>query len=292
MIMISGSSDRAIVDLQQGDYEELDQMNAAKPYAKAAFRVNQPQDLGIALARAIRVSVSGGPGGVYLDLPANVLAATMEKDEALTTIVKVENPSPALLPCPKSVTSAISLLAKAERPLIILGKGAAYSQADEQLREFIESTQIPFLPMSMAKGILEDTHPLSAAAARWFALANADVVMLVGARLNWLLAHGKKGWAADTQFIQLDIEPQEIDSNRPIAVPVVGDIASSMQGMLAELKQNTFTTPLVWRDILNIHKQQNAQKMHEKLSTDTQPLNYFNALSAVRDVLRENRIFI
>src|SRR5699024_4191688 len=92
-----------------------------------------------------------------------------------------------------------------------------------------------------------------------------------------------------TQFIQLDIEPQEIDSNRPIAVPVVGDIASSMQGMLAELKQNTFTTPLVWRDILNIHKQQNAQKMHEKLSTDTQPLNYFNALSAVRDVLRENQ---
>lgn len=190
--MISGSSDRAIVDLQQGDYEELDQMNAAKPYAKAAFRVNQPQDLGIALARAIRVSVSGRPGGVYLDLPANVLAATMEKDEALTTIVKVENPSPALLPCPKSVTSAISLLAKAERPLIILGKGAAYSQADEQLREFIESTQIPFLPMSMAKGILEDTHPLSAAAARSFATANADVVMLVGARLNWLLAHGKK----------------------------------------------------------------------------------------------------
>ncbi len=108
--MISGSSDRAIVDLQQGDYEELDQMNAAKPYAKAAFRVNQPQDLGIALARAIRVSVSGRPGGVYLDLPANVPGRDDgKKDEALTTIVKVENPSPALLPCPKSVTSAISL---------------------------------------------------------------------------------------------------------------------------------------------------------------------------------------
>ncbi len=164
--MISGSSDRAIVDLQQGDYEELDQMNAAKPYAKAAFRVNQPQDLGIALARAIRVSVSGRPWREFILICQQMsLAATMEKDEALTTIVKVENPSPALLPCPKSVTSAISLLAKAERPLIILGKGAAYSQADEQLREFIESAQIPFLPMSMAKGILEDTHPLSAAAA-------------------------------------------------------------------------------------------------------------------------------
>lgn len=115
----------------------------------------------------------------------------MEKDEALTTIVKVENPSPALLPCPKSVTSAISLLAKAERPLIILGKGAAYSQADEQLREFIESTQIPFLPMSMAKGILKiRIHFLRQLRVRL--PRNADVVMLVGARLNWLLAHGKK----------------------------------------------------------------------------------------------------
>ncbi|MFP1527215.1 oxalyl-CoA decarboxylase [Escherichia coli] len=237
MIMISGSSDRAIVDLQQGDYEELDQMDAAKPYAKAAFRVNQPQDLGIALARAIRVSVSGRPGGVYLDLPANVLAATMEKDEALTTIVKVENPSPALLPCPKSVASAISLLAKAERPLVILGKGAAYSQADEQLREFIESAQIPFLPMSMAKRDPRRYASTFCGSCAFVCPGNADVVMLVGARLNWLLAHGKKGWAADTQFIQLDIEPQEIDSNRPIAVPVVGDIASSMQGMLAELNK-------------------------------------------------------
>lgn len=288
MIMISGSSDRAIVDLQQGDYEELDQMNAAKPYAKGAFRVNQPQDLGIALARAIRVSVSGRPGGVYLDLPANVLAATMEKNTAVNTIVKVENPAPALLPCPESISKAISLLAKAERPLIILGKGAAYSQAEEQIRDFIESTQTPYLPMSMAKGILEDTHPLCTSAARSFALANADVVILVGARLNWLLAHGKKGWASDTQFIQLDIEPQEIDSNRPIAAPVVGDIASSMKLMLAELKRSPFTTSLEWRDILNIHKQQNAQKMQEKLNTDTQPLNYFNALSAVRDVLSEN----
>lgn len=115
----------------------------------------------------------------------------MEKDEALTTIVKVENPSPALLPCPKSVTSAISLLAKAERPLIILGKGAAYSQSDEQLREFIESAQIPFLPMSMAKGIRRYASTLCGSCA-FVALANADVVMLVGARLNWLLAHGKR----------------------------------------------------------------------------------------------------
>src|ERR1700740_1657811 len=78
MIQISGSSDRAIVDLQQGDYEELDQMNAAKPYTKAAFRINKPEDIGIGLARAIRAAVSGRPGGVYLDLPAHVLSATLD----------------------------------------------------------------------------------------------------------------------------------------------------------------------------------------------------------------------
>jgi len=289
MIQISGSSDRAIVDLQQGDYEELDQMNAAKPYTKASFRVNRPEDLGIALARAVRAAVSGRPGGVYLDLTADVLAATMDKDEADKTLFVVDNPAPAHIPCPDSIERAIALLASAKRPLVILGKGAAYSQADEDIRQFIEDAKLPFLPMSMAKGLLEDTHPLSAATARSLALANADVVMLIGARLNWLLSHGKKGWAADTRFIQLDIEPQEIDSNRPITAPVVGDIVSSMSALNAALAGRPLLAPQEWRDTLDQHKEKNTAKMHDRLYSDTQPLNYFNALRVIRDVLDSRR---
>lgn len=287
MILISGSSDRARVDLQQGDYEELDQMNAAKPYAKASYRVNHPEDLGIVLARAIRVAVSGRPGGVYLDLTSEVLAATMDKREADKTLVKVEHADIRQWPDMQSVEAAMALLEKAERPLIILGKGAAYSQSDKAIRDFIETSRIPYLPMSMAKGILEDTHSLSVAAARSFALKTADVVMLVGARLNWLLGHGKNGWAPDVQFIQLDIEPQEIDSNRSIAAPVVGDIDSSMTLMLDSLKENPFTSPLIWRDILDVNKQVNVEKMSRKLNTTTSPLNYFNSLRVIRDVLAE-----
>src|SRR6266446_8373482 len=82
MILISGSSDRTIVDLEQGDYEELDQLNAAKPYAKAAYRINRPQDIGIGIARAVRTALSGRPGGVYLDLPAQVLRETVDKPAA------------------------------------------------------------------------------------------------------------------------------------------------------------------------------------------------------------------
>src|SRR6201988_5210128 len=228
MILISGSSERATVDLQQGEYEELDQMNAAKPYAKAAYRVDRVEDIGVGLARAIRAAVSGRPGGVYLDLPGDVLAATLDTETAAHSLVRVVDAMPRQLPAPESVQRALDVLAKAERPLIILGKGAAYAQADADIRAFIEKTGIPFQPMSMAKGLLPDDHPQSAAAALSYALAHADAVVLIGARLNWLLGHGKSPqWSPTAQFVQLDIEAAEIDSNRAIAAPVVGDIASS-----------------------------------------------------------------
>jgi oxalyl-CoA decarboxylase len=215
MIQISGSSDRALVDLQQGEYEELDQMNAAKPYAKAAYRVDRAEDIGIGLARAIRAAVSGRPGGVYLDLPGDVLAATLDAETAARSLVRVVDAAPRQLPPPEAVQRALEVLATAERPLIIIGRGAAYAQADADIRAFIEETGIPFQPMSMAKGLLPDDHPQSTAAARSYALAQADVVMLIGARLNWLLGHGKSPqWSPTAQFVQLDIEPTEMRGRR------------------------------------------------------------------------------
>src|SRR5665213_3483915 len=97
MILISGSSDRSIVDLEQGDYEELDQMNSAKPYAKAAFRINRPQDIGIGFARAIRAAMSGRPGGVYLDLTAQVLGMTLDAETGRKSLVKVVDPAPRVI---------------------------------------------------------------------------------------------------------------------------------------------------------------------------------------------------
>src|SRR5437879_4368809 len=233
-IQISGSSDRAIVDLQQGDYEELDQMNAAKPYAKAAYRVDRAEDIGIGVARAIRAAVSGRPGGVYLDLPAKLFPQTIDADVGKRSLIKVVDPAPRQIPGPEAVQRAIGLVKTAKRPLIILGKGAAYAQADADIRALVEKTGIPYVPMSMAKGLLPDTHAQSAAAARSYVLPEADVVMLIGARLNWLLSHGKgKTWGGksakdwgDRKFIQIDISPQEADSNVPIDAPVVGDIGS------------------------------------------------------------------
>jgi oxalyl-CoA decarboxylase len=286
MIQISGSSDREIIDLQQGDYEELDQMNAAKPYTKAAFRVNKPGDIGIGIARAIHAAVSGRPGGVYLDLTAEVLGMTLNADAGEKSLVRVVDPAPRQIPAPESIQRALDLLASAERPLFILGKGAAYAQADAEIRSFIEKTGIPYLPMSMAKGLLPDNHPQSAAAARSLVLAQADVVMLIGARLNWLLAHGKAPrWSPAARFVQVDISPTEIDSNRPIAAPVVADIGSAMSAFLAMLKPGEIQPQTAWIKTIAERKQHNIERMTARLNANPAPMNFSSALRAVRDVL-------
>jgi oxalyl-CoA decarboxylase len=288
LIQISGSSDREIIDLQQGDYEELDQLNAAKPYTKAAFRVNNPADIGIGIARAIRAAVSGRPGGVYLDLTAQVLGAALDADAGVESLVRVVDPVPRQIPAPESIKRALDLLASAQRPLIILGKGAAYAQADADIRSFIETTGIPYLPMSMAKGLLPDNHPQSAAAARSLVLAQADVVMLIGARLNWLLAHGKAPrWSPTTRFVQVDICPTEIDSNRPIAAPVIADIGSAIPAFLAMLKPGQIQPQTAWIKTIGERKQHNIERMTARLNANPSPMNFSSALRAVRDVLAD-----
>src|SRR3954463_15623647 len=188
MILVSGSSEREIVDLQQGDYEEMDQLAIAKGVAKAAFRVLNAEDIGVGIARAIRAAVSGRPGGVYLDLPAKLFAQSIDAALGQKSLIKVVDPAPKQIPAPEAVKRAVELLKNAKKPLIILGKGAAYAQCDSEIRDLIEKTGIPYLPMSMAKGLLPDTHEQCASAARSFVLPAADVVVLIGARLNWLLS--------------------------------------------------------------------------------------------------------
>ena len=286
MILISGSSDRSIVDLEQGDYEELDQLNAARPYAKAAYRINRPQDIGIGIARAIRASVSGRPGGVYLDLTAEVLGSALDVETARKSLVELVDPAPPQPPAPAVVARAIDLLANAKRPLVILGKGAAYARADHEIRSFVETTGIPFLPMSMAKGLLPDDHAQSAAAARSYAIGNADVVVLAGARLNWLLSHGRPPlWSEGTRFVQVDISATEIDSNRAIAAPVVGDIKSVFSAINAALKPGKIERQGAWLDEIGKRKQQNVERMAARLNADPSPMNFSSALRSVRNAL-------
>jgi oxalyl-CoA decarboxylase len=291
MVQISGSSERHLVDLQRGDYEEMDQLAAAKPFAKAAYRVHRAEDIGRGIARAIRTAISGRPGGVYLDIPAAVLGEIIDADKGAASLWQLVDPAPRQLPQPEAVDRAIDLLAGAERPLVVLGKGAAYARADDPIREFVETTGIPYVPMSMAKGLLPDDHPQSAATARSLALRKADVVMLVGARLNWLLGHGDAPqWSPDAKFIQVDIAANEMDSNQPIAAPLVGDVGSVMEALVERSKPGRITAPVQWREELATRSAQNVTKMAGRLKAaeTAHPMKFLGALQAIRDVLKDN----
>jgi oxalyl-CoA decarboxylase len=290
MILISGSSEREIVDLQQGDYEEMDQLAIAKPLCKAAFRVLHAADIGIGVARAIRAAVSGRPGGVYLDLPAKLFGQAMNADAGAKSLVKVTDAAPAQLPAPAAVTRALDVLKSAKRPLIVLGKGAAYAQADDAIRALVEKSGIPFLPMSMAKGLLPDTHPQCAGAARSTALKDSDVVLLIGARLNWLLSHGKgKTWGepGSKKFIQIDIEPREMDSNVAIVAPLVGDIASCVSALLDGIDGKWPAPPADWTGTVKAKRDENIAKMAPRLMKNSEPMDFHGALGALRTVIKE-----
>ncbi len=296
MILISGSSEREIVDLQQGDYEEMDQLSIAKPLCKAAFRVLHAEDIGVGIARAIRAAVSGRPGGVYLDLPAKLFPQTMDAEAGKKSLIKVVDPAPRQIPAQEAVQRAVAMLKNAKRPLILLGKGAAYAQADADIRALVEETGIPYLPMAMAKGLLPDTHEQSAAAARSYVLPAADVVMVIGARLNWLLSHGKgktwggkesKDWGGQ-KFIQIDISPQEADSNVRVDAPVIGDIGSCVSALLSAIGSNWPKPPAEWVGAIAERKGKNIAKMAETLAKNPTPMNFHSALNVVRDIIKVN----
>src|SRR6188474_2201116 len=290
MILISGSSEREIVDLQQGDYEEMDQLAIAKPLCKAAYRVLHAADIGIGIARAIRAAVSGRPGGVYLDLPAKLFGQVMDAEAGKKSLVKVIDPAPAQIPAPDAVKRALDVLKNAKRPLVILGKGAAYAQADDQIRSLVEKSGVPFLPMSMGKGLLPDTHPQCAGAARSTVLKDSDVVMLVGARLNWLLSHGKgKTWGepGSKRFIQIDIEPKEMDSNVEIVAPVVGDIGSCVSALLDGIDDRWPGPPAEWINAVSSKRDENIAKMAPRLMKNSAPMDYHGALGALRTIIKE-----
>ena len=292
MIQISGSSVREPIDLQQGTYEGLDQLAIAKPLVKAAYRVNDIKDIPTAVVRAYRAAVSGRPGGVYLDVTTPCLGAIIDRDEAEKLFYKPVDVCPAVAPSKESVDRAMQLIAGAKRPALILGKGAAYAQVENELKEFVEKTGIPYYSMSMAKGLLPDDGPLSALSCRTTIMETADVVVLVGARLNWLLSRGHGKWAKNQnlKFVQIDIDPQEIDCNVPIAAPVIGDLKTSLDAMLAALPSYKLSIDPQWVPSLQAETKAKDAKFAQRLkdAATASPMTHWTALNVIKPILEAN----
>ncbi|MBB1128419.1 oxalyl-CoA decarboxylase [Limosilactobacillus balticus] len=289
LIMISGSSERHIIDLSQGDYEGLDQYNVAKPFCKKAYRVDRAEDIGLAVARAIRTAVSGRPGGVYLDLPADTIS--QEAPTADTGIYKLVDPAPKQEPSDEAVSRAVDIIKNAQKPLIILGKGAAYARTEDQVQKLVNETGIPFLPMSMAKGVVPDDNKYSAASARSLSLKNADVVILIGARLNWMLSYGDAPqFNPDAKFIQLDIDATQFDSSQKISAPLQGDLQSILAKLIPAIIKSGYHTSEEWLDQIAQDTAKNDAKFAERIAAGkTNPkFGYYGAIEPIAEYFKEH----
>jgi 2-hydroxyacyl-CoA lyase 1 len=291
MVLLGGASD--LKQTGMGAFQEAPQVEAARPFVKYAAQVDTIERIPYFIEQAVRVSMYGRPGPVYLDLPGDVIDGKID-DEAVRQPPRVADP-PRALADPAAVEGALEALRQAERPLVIIGKGAAYARAEDEVKEFIEKTQLPFLPAPMAKGLLPDDHPLTVAAARSYALQNADVVFLVAARLNWILHFGlPPRFAEDVRIIQLDIAPEEIGTNEPAEVALVGDARAVVGQLNAALEERPwqFSPENTWRTGLQKKIEENAASVEPMLSDDSVPMGYYRVLREVRDAAPRDAVIV
>src|SRR5919108_101270 len=232
--------------------------------------------------------------------PVGPIAVAAQKEGI--TYVGMRNEQSARCPAPPrtqaapaDVERALDVLRTAERPLVIIGKGMAYSRAEDEVRAFIERTKLPFLASPMGKGVMPDTHPLSVGAARSHALQNADVVFLMGARLNWIMHFGlPPRFNKNVRIVQLDIAPESIGQNAPTEVALVGDGKAIVAQINEALEKREWVYPkdTPWHSSIASSAAANAAQIAPQLADDQAPANYYRALKDVAAWAPEDAIII
>ena len=280
MICIGGASETWRNGM--GAFQEERQVYIATPFCKFAHAIEHVHRIPFYVEMAVRNSIYGRPGASYLDIADDII--TGKVDEAVVNEPPRCPDPPRTQAFPDDVERALNVLREAERPLVIIGKGMAYARAEDEVRKFIERTQVPFLASPMGKGVMPDTHPLSVGAARSHALQNADVVLLMGARLNWIMHFGlPPRYNKNVRVIQLDIAPEQIGQNAPTEVALVGDGKAIVAQLNSALEKREWVYPkdTPWRSSIAAKAAANAAQIAPQLADDQAPANYYRALKDV-----------
>lgn len=289
LVVLGGSS--ALRQRGRGAFQEAESVAMARPITKWAVQVDNPRRIPEYLAKAFLIAQSGRPGPVYLDLPADVLSASLD-EEAARPAPRVERPAPTLAD-PAAVRRAAELLRSAERPVLLIGKGVRWSEPYDELRDLVENHAVPFVTSPMGRGFLPDDHPLCFSSARGRALREADVAVVIGARLNWMFNFGRS-IGPDAKLIQIDIAPEEIGANRPVDAGLVGDARAVLGQLLDSLAAGGATgrrsaeTP--WLDALREARAKNEAALAPLLASDAVPMTHHRLLREVRDAIPRESI--
>jgi 2-hydroxyacyl-CoA lyase 1 len=291
MILIGGAS--ATHQNGMGSFQEERQVQIASPFCKFAHAVEHVHRIPFYVEMAVRHSIYGRPGATYLDMPDDIILGEVEEENVHQAATVAEPPRMQALDA--DIDKALNVLESAERPLVIVGKGMAWSRAEDEVRAFIERTQVPFLASPMGKGVMDDSHPLSVGAARSHALQEADVIVLLGARLNWIMHFGlPPRFNRNVRIVQVDIAPEAISQNVPAEVGLVGDgraIVGQMNKALAG-RQWFYPKDTPWHAAIAEKSAANAKQIQPMIDDNSSPLNYYRAFKDISAWLPKNAVII
>lgn len=291
LLAIGGAS--PVSQFDKGAFQEMDQLSVFKPITKWAERVYDPRRIPELVAMAARQALDGAPGPVYLDMPGDVLYREVDEDA-------IKYPDPSVLtrnrPAgdPAQVEAAIALLEKAERPIIITGGGILWSGASDRLRQWVDATGIPFYTTPQGRGVVPDDHELSFLTARSTAFREADLALVIGTRINYVIGYlSPPRFNAAAKLIQIDINPQEIGHNHPADVGIVGDAGAILDQLLAaadgRLKKGGYST---WTDHLRAVDVEKTKESEARLSNDSVPIHPLRLCKEVRDFLDRDAVLV
>jgi 2-hydroxyacyl-CoA lyase 1 len=291
MVLLGGAS--AIDQNGMGAFQEDRQVLITAPFTKYSHIVDRVDRIPYYVEQAVRTSWYGRPGPVYLDLPDDIILGRIDEGD-VRSAVTIPAP-PRSQAADGDVEAALAEVRTAERPLVIVGKGMAWSRAEDEVRAFIEKTKLPFLNSPMGKGVMPDDHPLSVGAARSHALKEADLVVLLGARLNWIMHFGlPPRFSPDVRVIQLDISAEQLSTNVPTQVGLVGDGQAVMTQLNAALDADPWTYPAEtpWRQAIADKIEGNRRSMETMAADDSQPMNYYRAFRDIKEAIPRDAIIV
>ncbi|KAM5156774.1 2-hydroxyacyl-CoA lyase 1 [Mantella aurantiaca] len=291
LIVLGGSSDGNQETM--GAFQEFPQVETCRLYSKFTARPNSLKAIPIVIEKAVRTSMYGRPGACYVDIPGDFVNQMVDRSEVRYTTCCL--PRPISLADPREVQKAVVELKNAQNPLVIIGKGAAFACAENTIRTLVNECGLPFLATPMGKGVVPDNHQYSVAAARSSALLHADVILLLGARLNWILHFGlSPRYRPDVKIIQVDICPEELGNNVKPVASLLGDINAVTQQLLDELQKTTWKYPSTtgwWKDLRTKIKA-NEENSKVLASQTTLPMNYYTVFHHVKQILPNDCIIV
>ena len=290
LVALGGSSP---VNLNgKGSFQEIDQVAIMRPVTKWAERVYDARRIPELLAQAFREATSGKPGPVYLDFPGDVLYQRVNESEIPWGMPPDDQRVEKAGATPRALERAVAMLREAKQPIIFSGSGILFSHASAALQKFVEETGIPFYTTPQGRGVIPEDHEYFYGAARTTALKEADLVLVVGTRLNYVVGYGKPPrFSKSAKWIRIDIDPEEINNSERIQLGIVGDAKTVLEQLSTALKgQASPNAYAPWRDRLGKLEAERRVRDEERLGNNQTPIHPLRLCKEIRDFLDRDAI--